>query len=88
MMSKQVTFGHILTILVMIIIPILIWSKNVEVRFSQVVQNTKTMNENSLQIKDLEQSDNDFKDLIHSNQIEVMNEFSDLKVLIIKNSKP
>ena len=88
MMNKQVTFGHILTILVMIIIPILIWSKNVEVRFSQVVQNTKTMNENSLQIKDLEQSDNDFKDLIHSNQIEVMNEFSDLKVLIIKNSKP
>ncbi len=84
-MNKQVTFGHILTILVMIIIPTLIWTKNVEVRFGNVIQNKKEINLNYRYIKDLEKEDDEIKDQIQKNQIEVIQGISDLKVLIEKN---
>ncbi|MCP4083254.1 MAG: hypothetical protein GY743_23790 [Planctomycetaceae bacterium] len=40
-MGKQITFGHILTILGIIIIPLIIWGINVEKRFVKVIENTQ-----------------------------------------------
>ena len=40
-MNKQVTFGHILTILSVIVIPLMVWGVNVERRFEHVLENTK-----------------------------------------------
>lgn len=39
-MGKSVTFGHILTILAIIIIPLLYWGVNVEKRLEQVPDNS------------------------------------------------
>lgn len=40
-MNKQVTFGHILTILAVIVIPLMVWGVNVERRFEHVIDNSK-----------------------------------------------
>ena len=50
-MNKQVTFGHILTILAMIIIPLFLWGVNVERRFEQVIDNKESVLENAINIK-------------------------------------
>ena len=77
-MNKQVTFGNILTILAIIIIPLFLWGVNVERRFEQTINNTEDIQ--SLQIQG-----RDMKDLIQKNQIEVIEGISELKVLIEKN---
>lgn len=40
-MKNQVTFGHLIALLVGIILPVIIWGANVERRFEQVIHNTK-----------------------------------------------
>lgn len=40
-MKNNVNFGHILTILAIIVIPLIIWAVNVEKRFEQVLTNAK-----------------------------------------------
>ncbi|MEK0369723.1 MAG: hypothetical protein QQN55_01010 [Nitrosopumilus sp.] len=81
-MQKQVTFGHILTILAMIIIPLFLWGVNVERRFEQTIDNTKSISEIKEDVNDLEEKDDEIIRIIQKNQIEVINEFSDVKVLI------
>lgn len=39
-MKNQVTFGHLVALLVGIVIPVIIWGANVERRFEQVIHNT------------------------------------------------
>lgn len=51
-MSKQVTFGHILTIMGLIIVPLLIWGVNVERRFEHVINNSNEIE--TLKIKSID----------------------------------
>lgn len=44
-MQRQVTFGHILVLIVSILIPLIIWGTTIEVRFSQVITNTEEIND-------------------------------------------
>lgn len=64
-MSKQITFGHILTILSIIIIPMIIWGVNVEKRFEKVISNTED-------IKVLQERANSSAITIQNNHKEVM----------------
>ena len=57
-MKNQVTFGHLLALLIGIIIPIIIWGSNVERRFEQVIHNTE----------DIEVLKNDLKETSKTNQ--------------------
>ena len=83
-MKSTVTFGHILTILAIIIIPLFIWGVNVETRFEKTIDNSESINEIKKDVLKLEEKDVKMKDLIQKNQIEVIKGISELKVLIEK----
>lgn len=83
-MKNTVTFGHILTILGIIIIPLIIWGANIEGRSND---NSKDIVEIKDDVSNLEDKDDQIINLIQKNQIEVISEFSDVKVLIEKNNK-
>jgi hypothetical protein len=83
-MKKQVTFGHILTILAIIILPLLAWGINTERRFEKVIENSKEILEMTTDIEALENKDEDIINLIHDNQIKVIEGISEVKVLIAK----
>ncbi len=53
-MKKQVTFGHILTILAIIIVPLFVWGVNVERRFEKVIVNSEDVKENKSNIKNIQ----------------------------------
>ncbi len=78
-MNKQVTFGHILTILTIIIIPLMIWGVNVERRFEKVIQNTSN-------IKSLEMYSKDSEETIQKYHIEVMEQLHNIE-LQLKDKK-
>ena len=65
MKEQQVTFGHILTILAVLIIPLVIWGATIESRFEQV----KT---NKTNIEKLERVDTDSAIERKKNHEEVM----------------
>ena len=54
-MKNQVTFGHLIALLVGIILPVIIWGANVERRFEQVIHNTQDI---ELLKKDLKEASN------------------------------
>lgn len=78
-MKRQVTFGHILTILSIIIIPLMVWGVNVERRFEQVISNTED-------IKKLENNSGDLMSLILENHKETMEGIHSLE-LQLKDKK-
>ena len=81
-MKNTVTFGHILSLLAIIVIPLLIWGANVEMRSSD---NSKSIIDIKADVGNLEIKGDQMKDLIQKNQIEVIQGISELKVLIEKN---
>lgn len=68
-MNKQVTFGHILTILIMIIFPLLLWGINLEIRNEK--QTTDILN-NKEDIKDIEKDTKVMLEIIQINHNETM----------------
>ena len=72
-MNKTVTFGHILTLLAIIVIPLMVWGINVEKRFEHVIVNSKNINE--LKINYIQSSN-----IIQNNHIEVMEQFHKLEL--------
>ena len=64
------------------------WGVNVERRFEQTIDNSKEISEIKQDVNSLEEKDDEIIRVIQTNQIEVINEFSDAKVLIEKNNKP
>ena len=78
-MKKQVTFGHILTILAIIIIPLMVWGINVERRFEQVIDNTT-------EIKELKTEKKEMNNIISENHEEVMNGLHNIE-LQLKDKK-
>lgn len=50
-MKNQVTFGHLLTIVSILVIPLIVWGVNVESRFQQVIYNKESVQENTINIK-------------------------------------
>jgi len=72
-MNKTVTFGHILTVLAIIIIPLMVWGINVERRFEHVITNSEDINE--LKINYIQSSN-----VIQKNHIEVMEQFHKLEL--------
>ena len=65
MKEQQVTFGHILTILAVLIIPLVIWGATIESRFEQVKTNKES-------IKKLEKEDTKNVDKAEINHKEIM----------------
>ena len=55
--KEPVTFGNILTILGIIIIPLIIWGVSIERRFEIVIQNTKEIQSVKTRMGDLETAD-------------------------------
>lgn len=64
-MNKQVTFGHILTILGIIVLPLIIWGINVERRFERVIINTA-------EIEVLKVNQTKFRGIIQNNHLQIM----------------
>ncbi len=63
-MKNQVTFGHILTVLAIIIIPLILWGINVENRFEQVNFNTKEIQKGRIDFKEYQKENENNYDLI------------------------
>lgn len=78
-MNRQVTFGHILTILSVIVIPLLIWGVSIETRFKQVIQNSKDI---EVVTFDLNQS----HEKIEQNHLEIMLQLHNIE-LQLKDKK-
>lgn len=78
-MNKTVTFGHILTILAIIIIPLFIWGINVEVKLEQV-------NDNSEDIVELKKDSKLTNIIMQKNHIEVMKQLHNIE-LQVKDKK-
>jgi len=70
---NKVTFGHLLTILAIILIPLLVWGVSIENRFEQVIDNTED-------IKDLEKEDKSLEDTIDTNHIEIMKVLLEIQI--------
>ena len=68
-MNKQVTFGHILTILIMIIFPLLLWGINLEIRNEK--QTADILN-NSQDIEEIEKDTRIMLEIIQMNHNETM----------------
>lgn len=62
-MKNQVTFGHLLTIMAIFVIPFAIWIKNVEVRFTEHKQKIESVQSEQkdiqIQIKDIQKNQNE-----------------------------
>jgi hypothetical protein len=78
-MNKQVTFGHILSFLAIIVIPLLVWGFRVESGLNEVQHN-------SVDIKILKEESKVTNIIIQKNHVEVMKQFTDVK-LQIKDKK-
>jgi len=72
-MNKQVTFGHILTILAVIIVPLFVWGVNVERRFEQVISNTSDVKSIEKDVKVLQENTNE-------NYIKILKELTEIKL--------
>ena len=68
-MNKQITFGHILTILSIIVIPLIVWGVNVEVR--NKAQNSAILN-NKEDITEVKRDTKVMVGLIQMNHDETM----------------
>ena len=77
---NQVTFGHLLTILAVILIPLLVWGVSIENRFEQVIDNTAD-------IKEIKQTDKNLENKIEANQKEIMIVLLKIQVEQAKQSK-
>jgi len=78
-MNKQVTFGHILTILSIIVIPLMVWGVNVERRFEQVIDNANDIESITIEL-------NGSRDDIQTNHLEVMKQLHNIE-LQLKDKK-
>jgi len=78
-MNKQVTFGHILTILSIIVIPLMVWGVNVERRFEQVIYNANDIESITIEL-------NGSRDDIQTNHLEVMKQLHNIE-LQLKDKK-
>jgi hypothetical protein len=78
-MKNQFNLNHAITISLTIVsilfLPLLFWGIRTETRFEQVIMNKKQSEKNEEDIKVI-------KDLIQENQIEVIKELGEVKVLI------
>ena len=74
-MNKQVTFGHILTILSIIIIPLFIWGINVQVQLKQV-------EDNSEDIIELKKDSKLTNIIMQKNHIEVMKQLHNIELQV------
>lgn len=78
-MNKTVTFGHILTVLAIIIIPLMVWGINVERRFEHVITNSNSINGLEKDVKSLQEDNN-------KNYIKILQELTEIK-LELKDKK-
>ena len=74
-MQKQVTFGHILSILAIIVLPLLVWGINVETRFEKVIENS-----NNINIIKIEQKENSL--LVNENYIEIIKQLNRIELKV------
>lgn len=72
-MNKQVTFGHVLTIVSIIVIPLLIWGVNVEVRFERLDKYRED-------IIYLKESQARTYEVINKNQLEIISKLQELEL--------
>jgi hypothetical protein len=82
-MNKEVTFGHVLTIFSIIVIPLLIWGVNVEVSIER-------FNSYKEDIIYLRESQNRTYEIINKNQIEILNKLQEMELQLKdkENRKP
>ena len=78
-MNKQVTFGHILTFLGIIVIPLIIWGNSIETRFERVIVNSN-------EIEDLKIESKNADVTIQNNHIEIMQQLHNIE-LQLKDKK-
>lgn len=72
-MNKEVTFGHVMALLSILVIPLIIWGVNVETR----LERNKMDRED---IKYLKENQSRTYEVIHNNQLELMNELGEIRV--------
>ena len=70
---NKVTFGHLLTVLAVILIPLLVWGVSIENRFEQVIDNTAD-------IQEIKQTDKELETQMDKNHSEVMKVLLEIKV--------
>jgi len=58
-MKNQVTFGHVLTVLAIIVLPLLLWGINVEKRLEKVINNSEEIKLLKTELKDSKKSNQD-----------------------------
>lgn len=78
-MKTQVTFGHLVMVIIGIIIPVIIWGANVERRFEQVITNTEDVQEMKKEVRQLQATTNE-------NYIKILEKLNDIE-LQLKDKK-
>ena len=79
-MRKQVTFGHILTILSIIIVPLFVWGVNVERRFEKVITNSEDVQQNEASIKEIQTQLSKKEESDNANFILVLEKLHDIEL--------
>lgn len=72
-MNKEVTFGHVMALLSILVVPLIIWGVNVETR----LERNKTDRED---IRYLKENQSRTYDIINKNQLELMSELSEIRI--------
>ena len=74
-MRNQVTFGHLIALLIGIIIPVIIWGANVERRFEQVIHNTEDVKVLKAEVKEAakisQKNHNEVMDGLHKIELQL-----------------
>ena len=79
-MKNQVTFGHLLSIMAIFVLPFAIWVKNVEVRFEIPLQNQKDILQIISEEKDIRNDMKIFQEKQNDHYIKILNEITLLRV--------
>lgn len=78
-MNKQVTFGHVLSILAILVFPLIIWGVSIETRFKQVIENTKDIDAVTIDLNSNHQK-------VETNHLEIMVQLHNIE-LQLKDKK-
>lgn len=78
-MKNQVTFGHLLFIMSILVLPLIGWGVTIETRFKDPIQNAKDIEEIKEEVKQLQETTN-------KNYIKILEKLNDIE-LEMQNKK-
>ena len=85
-MKTEVTFGRLLAIISVLVIPILVWGVSVETRFESTKENEEDISENKKSIKDIKSKLEDKAKSDNANFVLVLEKLHEIE-LQVKDKK-